>query len=97
MLADRDEQTARLRRLHDDYVWKVNAAVAEGRDDLIRRLCDEYVEDAVRMLAEDAGTVRPGAVPADPRPGAARPAGRSRGWWRTLLGGPGGPPRRRRG
>jgi hypothetical protein len=45
------EQTARLRELHDDFAWKVNAAVAEGRDDLIGRLSDEYVEQALRMLA----------------------------------------------
>lgn len=46
------EQTARLRELHDDYAWKVNAAVAEGREDLIRRFCREYVEEALRMLAD---------------------------------------------
>jgi hypothetical protein len=46
------EQTVRLHELHDDYVWKVNAAVAEGREDLIRRLSDEYVEEAVGILAE---------------------------------------------
>jgi hypothetical protein len=52
MLPDPDEQTARLRQLHDDYAWKVNAAVAEGRDDLIRRLSDEYVEEAVGLIAD---------------------------------------------
>jgi hypothetical protein len=46
------EQTVRLRELHDAYVWKVNAAVAEGRDDLVRRLSDEYVDEAARLLAE---------------------------------------------
>jgi hypothetical protein len=46
------ELTARLHELHDDYVWKVNSAVAEGREDLIRRLSDEYVEEAARILVE---------------------------------------------
>jgi hypothetical protein len=52
------EQTARLRELHDDYAWKVNAAVAEGREDLIQRLSDEYVEEAARILAD--GTLAAG-------------------------------------
>src|SRR5438094_3903532 len=58
MLADREELDARLRALHDDYAWKVNAAVAEGREDLIRRLSDEYVEEAAHLLAEQS----PGGV-----------------------------------
>ena len=43
-------QTARLRELHQDFAWKVNAAVAAGRDDLVDALCDEYAEEAVRLL-----------------------------------------------
>jgi hypothetical protein len=46
------QQTIRLHQLHDEYVWKVNAAVAEGREDLVRRLSDEYVDEALRILAE---------------------------------------------
>jgi hypothetical protein len=46
------EQTAELRELHEEYAWKVNAAVAEGREDLIRRYSGEYVEKAVRLLTE---------------------------------------------
>ena len=57
------QQTARLRALHDDCVWKVNAAVAEGREDLIRMLSEEYLEQALRILApgaeEDSGVCRP--------------------------------------
>lgn len=48
------EQIARLRELHEDFAWKVNAAVAEGRDDLIGRFSEEYVEQALRMLTGGA-------------------------------------------
>jgi hypothetical protein len=51
--------TARLRALHDDYVWRVNAAVAEGREDLAQEMSDDYVDEATRVLAEaSAGTGR---------------------------------------
>jgi hypothetical protein len=82
------QQTARLRELHDDYVWKVNAAVAEGREDLVRRLSDEYVEEAVRILAE--GSAAAGAAcgregcEACVRPRPAPPPRRRR--WLGLLG-----------
>jgi hypothetical protein len=46
-------QTARLRELHEDFAWKVNAAVAEGREDLIDSLCAEYAEQALRILTEE--------------------------------------------
>ena len=71
-------QTARLRELHPDFAWKVNAAVAAGRDDLVDALSDEYAEEAVRLLT--------GAPPAhqSPPPPPPRP---HRGW-RSLLGSP---------
>ena len=69
-------QTARLRELHQDFAWKVNAAVAAGRDDLVDALCEEYAEEAVRVLT--------GAPPADQSPPPPRP---HRGW-RSLLGSP---------
>lgn len=76
-------QTARLRELHEDFAWKVNAAVAAGRHDLIDSLCDDYAEEAVRLLTD----ARPAdAQPADPRP-PATPAPAHRGW-RSLLGSP---------
>jgi hypothetical protein len=88
------EQTARLRDLHEQYAWRVNAAVGEGREDLIRQFCGEYVEDAVRILAEAP------AVPGGPRmreererPRAVRPSPRA--WWRRLIG-PAATPGRRR-
>lgn len=71
------EQTARLRELHDEFAWKVNAAVAEGRDDLIERFSEEYVELAVRMLTGGpaAGGTACGRedCPACTRPRATRP------------------------
>jgi hypothetical protein len=51
MPADED-LTTRLRELHDDYVWRVNAAVAEGRDDLVQQLSDDYLDEATEMMTE---------------------------------------------
>ena len=60
-------ETQRLRELHEFYVWQVNAAVEEGRDDLIAELADEYLEVALAELAAarpaDVGT---GAPTSDP-------------------------------
>lgn len=44
----------RLRELEDEYVAAVNAAVAEGRDDLVRALADEYPDAAAQVLAQAA-------------------------------------------
>jgi len=53
-----------LAELHDSYVWDVNAALAEGRDDLVRDLSDGYFEHSVRLMIgeqpPDCG--RPGCV-----------------------------------
>jgi hypothetical protein len=43
----------RLRRLHDEYVEKVNMAVHEDRDDLVDVLVREYPE-AARRVTEGA-------------------------------------------
>ena len=77
-------EVERLRELHESYVWKVNAAVGEGREDLVWRLVDDYTELALRLMAEEHGPVcgladcgictRPPAPPAPP------PSG-----WRRLL------------
>jgi hypothetical protein len=82
------EQTARLRELHDQYAWKVNAAVAEDRPDLIDRYSAEYVEEAVGILAEgwlDVGPIcaREGCE-ACARPVRTPPPPPGR--WRRLLG-----------
>ena len=36
-----------LTALHDDYVERVNAAVAEDREDLVRSLADAYADEAL--------------------------------------------------
>jgi hypothetical protein len=85
MSAQGDEDR-RLRELHDEYAWKVNAAIGEGREDLVWRLADDYLVAAVAEMT--------GAYPnACERPGCAvcaRPAAPTRrvrfagfrdGWW----------------
>jgi hypothetical protein len=66
-----------LRELHDSYVWDVNAAVTEGREDLVWQLVDDYVEAALRTMAEEMPQAcdrpdclvctRPRRVPQPPR------------------------------
>ena len=46
-----DELTASLARLHDEHVEQVNAAVGEGREDLLQELSDSYVEEAMTLMA----------------------------------------------
>jgi hypothetical protein len=53
-----------LRLLHADYVWRVNAAIGEGREDIVARLVAEYPDAALRLLTEDP-------APACDRPGCA--------------------------
>ncbi len=50
-----------LRRLHDAYVWEVNAAVGEDRMDLVWRLVDEYTDEALQLMTamESPGCGRP--------------------------------------
>jgi hypothetical protein len=77
-------ESARLRELHDAYAWEVNAAIEEGREDLVWRLVDDYLDRAVRELADGYGTGcdRPGcAVCVRPRPAVARRRG-----WRAWFG-----------
>ena len=84
-------QTARLRELHEDYAWKVNAAITEGRDDLIDALCDEYADEAVRLITgEPPGGPSPPASPppSPPRsPPPSPPPAAPRSRWRSLLTG----------
>jgi hypothetical protein len=77
--------TRRLQMLHDHYIWEVNSAVAEGRDDLIERLVDDFLRQSMHLMAGDGQRVcdRPGCgVCSNQR---SRPAPR-RGWIRRLLG-----------
>ena len=50
-----------LRELHETYVWKVNAAVEEGRMDLVWDFADEYTDEALRLMTtlESPGCSRP--------------------------------------
>jgi hypothetical protein len=71
-----------LRELHEEYVWQVNAAIGEGRPDIVARLVAEYPDAALRLLTEGAQPAceRPDcAVCAAPRPVA--PTGRRRARW----------------
>ncbi|GAA4550030.1 hypothetical protein [Pseudonocardia xishanensis] len=43
---------ARLRLLHDEYVAAVNTAVAEGREDQVARLVEDYPDAALRVISE---------------------------------------------
>ena len=73
----------RLRALHDAYVWEVNAAVGEGRPDLVGRLADDYLDEALRLVTSEApGCGLPDcAVCRRSRPTPAER--RRRGWRRT--------------
>ncbi|HEY7009440.1 MAG TPA: hypothetical protein VH395_10885 [Jatrophihabitantaceae bacterium] len=42
-----------LEQLHDEYVYRVNTLVEEGREDLARQLSDCYVEDALYLLRRE--------------------------------------------
>ena len=35
------DETDRLRDLHDAYSWELNAAIGEGREDLVAGLVDD--------------------------------------------------------
>lgn len=45
------ELDERLRRLHDDYIWDVNSALEDGREDLALGLSDAYADDALHLRA----------------------------------------------
>ena len=49
-----NEITARLQALDELYTTRVNEAVAEDRDDLIRQLVAEYPDAVAAVLAEAA-------------------------------------------
>jgi hypothetical protein len=78
------DDVRRLRDLHDFYVWKVNAAIGKGREDLAWELADDHIDTAVKAMA-DAHPIpceRDGCVMCA-RPSVARPR---RGWLSRLLG-----------
>ena len=75
-----------LRELHDTYVWEVNAAVGEDRMDLVRRLADDFADQAIRLTTamESPGCGRADCVicarcrPASTMPARRRWLGRAR-------------------
>jgi hypothetical protein len=76
-----------LRELHDNYVWKVNAAVADERLDLARQFADQYIDQALEHIT-GGGPARCGstdcAVCARSRPAVA--IARRRRWSRRARG-----------
>jgi hypothetical protein len=44
------QETRRLRELHETYAWQVNAAIGEGREDIVRQLCDDFLEQALQIM-----------------------------------------------
>ena len=76
-----------LAELHDSYVWDVNAAVAEGREDLVRDLADDYFERSVRLMMGGQPPVcgRPDCVMCAKRSRAPRAAAATpHRWWQRL-------------
>lgn len=51
---DNDNTNARLKALDELYTTRVNEAVAEDRDDLIRVLVAEYPDAVAALLAQQA-------------------------------------------
>ena len=49
------DETARLSDLHDAYIWEVNAAIGEGREDLLAALEEDYLAEAMREMVRDRG------------------------------------------
>ena len=76
-------ENKQLRELHDTYVWEVNAAIGEGRIDLVWGLADEYLDQALELITggEQTGCdAEDCAVCQRPRP--ALPSSRGRRWSR---------------
>jgi hypothetical protein len=72
-----------LQELHDSYAWEVNAAVGEGRLDLVWQLADQYFDQALALMTggEPTGCGRADCVVCHtPRP--ARSTAHRRRWLR---------------
>ncbi len=78
-----EDVAGRLRDLHDEYVWEVNAAIGEGRQDLVRSLVDDYLDEALQMTIEsyDDACGRPDCVVCRRQMAVAVPSRRRRPWW----------------
>jgi hypothetical protein len=42
--------TAEITALQDDYTYRVNLLLDEGREDLAATLADRYIDDAARLV-----------------------------------------------
>lgn len=70
-----------MQELHDAYVWEVNAAVGEGRPDLVWQLADAYIDEALKLMTADVPTTcGRGDCAMCQQPNAAHPRARRRGW-----------------
>jgi hypothetical protein len=83
--------TERLQELHNAYVWEVNAAVGEGRLDLVWELADDYLDQALKLIAggETTGCERTDCAICHrppPAPTSSRPGSRRRRWTRRTRG-----------
>jgi hypothetical protein len=45
------QETRQLRELHEMYAWQVNAAIGEGREDIVRQLCDDFLGRALEIMS----------------------------------------------
>jgi hypothetical protein len=50
--------SARLAALHDDYVYRVNCAIENGREDLAQELSDRFFEEATELMSRDGDATR---------------------------------------
>ena len=49
-----DSTARRLKALDEEYTFAVNAALEEGREDLVRQLADEYPDAAMEIMEAEA-------------------------------------------
>jgi hypothetical protein len=77
------DEVQRLRDMHDVYVWEVNAAISDGREDRAWKLADDYFDRAMQAIADAHPTAceRPDCA-ACTRPRTTRPRRR---WLLRLL------------
>ena len=74
-------ETERLRDLHDAYIWELNAAIGEGREDLVAELVEDHLADAMHEMSGGHLTdldFPQGAIRVRPHAGSA---GRRHHWW----------------
>jgi hypothetical protein len=95
-MSTQGDKTRRLRDLDEDYAWRVNAAIGEGREDLVGKLADEYLIKAMQAMSDEhsAACVRSDCpICARPRARRARRARRRGRLWRLMIGAPAPPAR----